>query len=268
MMPGMGMMPPMGGMPMPSMPMPSFGGGGMPIGDPLSPLSGLGGLGPKITDPGADHSGDDGGHSKVTDTGPHGDSPSGHDSGAAGEKPAGDTTQPTDATTPAGDHHGGDDSAAVPAAATGPGNDKPTDVRLPDGSTAHAPNPQAATALRAALTGASVSDAYQQAGITLPPPGSPVLDPVPPGQLKAGDVGVWKDHIVMALGDGKVLVSGQVQPQSSVGSGPDFLGWMEPTKPQHGDQPGSASSPPPPAPPGPSEWAPPGGPPSAPPAGT
>jgi Domain of unknown function (DUF4226) len=270
MMPGMGMMPPMGGMPMPSMPMPSFGGSPMPIGDPLSALSGLGdGVGPKVLDPGVDHGDDpDGGDSKVTHTGADGDSPSGHDPIAAGDKPTGDATQPTDATTPAADHHGGVDPAAeVPAAATGQGNDMPTDVTLPDGSTAHAPSPQAATALRAALNGASVSDAYQQAGITLPPAGSPVLDPVPPGHLQPGDVGVWKDHMVMALGDSKVLVSGQVQPQSSMGSGPDFLGWMDPTKPQQpGGQPGSSSSPP--SPPGQSAGQPPGGPASPPPAGT
>jgi hypothetical protein len=56
-----------------------------------------------------------------------------------------------------------------------------------------------------------------------------VTEPVPPTQLKAGDVGMWKDHLVMALGNGKVLVSGQVQPLESVSSGPDFLGWFDPT---------------------------------------
>lgn len=68
------------------------------------------------------------------------------------------------------------------------------------------------------------------AGVNLPPPGTPVTDPVPPTQLKAGDVGVWKDHMVMALGNKQVLVNGQAQPQESVGSGPDFLGWIDPTK--------------------------------------
>jgi hypothetical protein len=36
--------------------------------------------------------------------------------------------------------------------------------------------------------------------------------------------------MVMALGNKQVLVNGQVQPQESVGSGPDFLGWIDPTK--------------------------------------
>ena len=104
-----------------------------------------------------------------------------------------------------------------------------TEVKLPDGTTIHAPNAQAANAVRAALNGAP-SDAYQQAGVTLPPPGTPVLSPVGPGDLQAGDVGVWKNHQIIALGNDKVLISGQVQPESSVGSSPDFLGWMRPTQ--------------------------------------
>jgi hypothetical protein len=46
----------------------------------------------------------------------------------------------------------------------------------------------------------------------------------------------------MALGDGKVLVNGQVQPQDSLGSGPDFLGWIDPTK--HAAPPAPAAPPP------------------------
>jgi hypothetical protein len=129
----------------------------------------------------------------------------------------------------------GTDAATQPASAQPVGNSgsapvSSTDVKLPDGSTTRAPNAQAATAVRAALNGASTSDAYQQAGVTLPPAGTPVLNPVAPGDLQAGDVGVWKDHQVIALGNDKVLISGQVQPESSVGSSPDFLGWMRPTQ--------------------------------------
>lgn len=138
------------------------------------------------------------------------------DSDGAGQKPpGGDTgTQPA-SVQPVGN------SGAAPVAST--------EVKLPDGTSVHTPNAQAATAVRAALNGASTADAYQQAGVTLPPPGTPVLNPVAPGDLQAGDVGVWKDHQVLALGNDKVLVSGQVQPESSVGSSPDFLGWMRPT---------------------------------------
>jgi hypothetical protein len=129
----------------------------------------------------------------------------------------------------------GADAATQPASVQPVGNSgavpvSSTDVKLPDGSSVHAPNVQAANAVRAALNGASASDAYQQAGVTLPPAGTPVLSPVAPGDLQAGDVGVWKDHQVIALGNDKVLVSGQVQPESSLGSSPDFLGWMRPTQ--------------------------------------
>jgi hypothetical protein len=129
----------------------------------------------------------------------------------------------------------GAQAATQPASVQSVGNSVPvgpnSDVKLPDGTTAHAPNVQAANAVRAALNGATASDAYQQTGVTLPPPGTPVLNPVAPGDLQAGDVGVWKDHQVMALGNDKVLVSGQVQPESTIGSSPDFLGWMRPTQP-------------------------------------
>ena len=115
-----------------------------------------------------------------------------------------------------------------PGDAANAGQDGGTHVGLPDGTTTDARTTQGATAARAALNGATVADAWHQAGVTVPPPGTPVTAPIPPTQLRAGDVGVWKDHLVMALGNSKVLVSGQVQPLTSVGSGPDFLGWMDP----------------------------------------
>jgi hypothetical protein len=217
---------------------PGFGGGGVPGGGITDPLSALGGLGHSSPDDGLKLADDP--HSGSGD--PSKDSPHVHD----------DPLSPS-----AGDHHdagndasGTTDPGTHAAAAPDTGGPAPaaadTDVRLPDGTTAHAPNGHAADAVRAALNGASVSQAYQQAGITVPPAGTPVLDPVAPGDLRAGDVGVWKDHLVMALGDGKVLVSGQVQPQSSVGSGPDFLGWMRPARDGHPPTPN-----PPPAAPGP-----------------
>jgi hypothetical protein len=136
------------------------------------------------------------------------------------------------------------DAGTQPAAGQSPGNPVPVsnmDVKLPDGTNIQAPNGQAATAVRAAMDGANPADAYQQAGVTLPPPGTPILNPIAPGDLQTGDIGVWKDHQVMALGGGKVLVDGQVQPESTLASSPDFLGWMRPTQ----------SSPAPPAAPAP-----------------
>lgn len=254
-MPGAGMMP--ASMPMPSLP--SFGGGGMPGlggGDPLWALNGVGGLGNHGQDPsfedGSGHG--DSGSPKLHDadnaTGAGSDKGSDHSD--AETKPAADHGS-TGGVTDAGNHvtNAGDAGNAGP--------DGGTHVPLPDGTTAEARSTQGAAAARAALGGAPVADAWHQAGVTVPPPGTPVTSPIPPTLLKAGDVGVWKDHLVMALGNNKVLVSGQVQPLTSVGSGPDFLGWMDPSAapgapggghsaPVHDTQ-----TPPPAAPPPPSQ---------------
>ncbi len=228
-----------GGIPMG---LPSLGGGGLgglpSFGDPMSALSGLAGSGePPMglkddalalpeqegaaltggKDDGAVGDGDrvaeisDGevGDGEVVDEGTR----------PASATPIAQTVAAEAADTAAAD---GEEADAAPA--------KTTEVALPDGSTAEARSPLGAEAVRAILNGSSVSEGYAQQGVNLPPPGTPVTDPVPPTQLKAGDVGVWKDHMVMALGNKQVLVNGQVQPQESVGSGPDFLGWIDPTK--------------------------------------
>lgn len=215
-----GMTPPMGapmGMPpmgMPSMPMPSMpSGGGMPgggMGDPLGGLASLGGPpdAPRTEDPGAEQ--------------PGADAPKSEDQG------------PEDTADETGTHPAGDSPPDPPS----------NEVKLPDGTTSHAPDPRAATAVRAALDGATVSDAYQRAGITVPAPGTPVAAPLPANTLMAGDVGVWTDHHVMSLGNDKVLVSGQVQPQSSVDTSADFLGWLRPTADQNTPPPSAPIRPP------------------------
>lgn len=233
MMPGAGIMP--AGMPMPQMP--SFGGGGMPSfggGDPLSALSGLGsqGLGHDPSSAFRDDSGDGKGSGSDTSASSKfhdaNDPSSGNTSGKSGSDPSGGTPPAAatgsggGATELTGNHQGAagaDPNAAAPT----------THVSLPGGLTADARTVQGAQAVKAALGGATVADAWHQAGVTVPPPGTPVTEPIPPTQLQAGDVGIWQDHLVMALGNGKVLVSGQPQPLSSVGTGPDFLGWMDPS---------------------------------------
>ncbi|WP_232538318.1 hypothetical protein [Mycobacterium intracellulare] len=120
---------------------------------------------------------------------------------------------------------------SMPVTQTGPGEEfsEKTHSHLPAATTADARSAQGATAALAALNGLPVAEAWHQAGVTVPPPGTPVTSPIPPTLLKAGDIGVCKDHLVMALGTSKVLVSGQVQPLTSVDSDPDFLGWMDPS---------------------------------------
>lgn len=106
-----------------------------------------------------------------------------------------------------------------------------TTVQLPDGSTANAATPAAAQAVRAYLAGTPLDVAYRQAAIQLPPPGTPVTAPIDPSQLSAGDVGMFADHYVVALGAGKALKDGQVVALASLSSSRDFLGWMRPSAP-------------------------------------
>jgi hypothetical protein len=106
----------------------------------------------------------------------------------------------------------------------------PTDtVRLPDGSSANARTPAAAQAVAAYLGGDTVDAAYRKNNLALPPPGTPVTNPVDPSQLACGDVGVFRDHYVVALSSVKALANGQVVALGSVASSPDFLGWIDPT---------------------------------------
>ena len=224
-MPGMGMggIPGLGGIP-------GFGsgGGGMPGSGFIDPLaSSLAGLadpqaGLGFTDDAKDPVGEGDDEDAVTF-----DDEDDRDSDSGSGEGDGETANDAATAPAAGGGAAGDgETGAAPPAAEAP---KSTEVTLPSGEVTEARTPVGAEAVRAALNGASVSEAYQQAGITLPPAGTPVTEPIPPTQLQAGDVGVWKDHMVMALGNGNVLVSGQVQPLDSVGSGPDFLGWYDPT---------------------------------------
>lgn len=103
-----------------------------------------------------------------------------------------------------------------------------TVVSLPDGSTATARTAALAGAVKSYLGGTPVDAAYRQAGIDLPPPGTPVTNPVDPSALSCGAIGMFKDHYVVALSSVKALQNGQVVPLSTVAAGPDFLGWMDP----------------------------------------
>ena len=119
--------------------------------------------------------------------------------------------------------------AAPPLAAPSPPASPTDQVRLPDGSSANARTPAAAQAVQAYLGGDTVDAAYRKNNLTLPPPGTPVTDPVDPSQLVCGDVGIFRDHYVVALSSVKALANGQVVALGSVASSPDFLGWIDPT---------------------------------------
>ena len=121
-------------------------------------------------------------------------------------------------------------------------------VKLPDGSTANARTPASAQAVDAYLAGDTISDAYSKNGLQLPPPGTPVTSAVDPSRLACGDVGVFKDHYVVALSSVKAYLNGQVVPLGSVSSSPDFLGWIDPTAPAATPAPPGASAAPAPPP--------------------
>ena len=117
------------------------------------------------------------------------------------------------------------DSDAAEAAA-----DEENVVRLPGGDTVTAASPELAAVITAAVAGTPIAEAFAQQHITIPPPGSPVTDPVDPHRLVAGDIGILTDRHALALGNGTALVDNRIQPAASVSS-PGFLGWEHPPVP-------------------------------------
>ena len=103
----------------------------------------------------------------------------------------------------------------------------PTTVTLPDGETVTVASPQLAAAIKAAAGGASIADAFHQQGISIPPPGTAVTNPIDPLRVTPGDIGIFTDRHALALGHAKALLDGQIQQIAAV-SGPSFLGWEHP----------------------------------------
>ena len=62
----------------------------------------------------------------------------------------------------------------------------PTTVTLPDGETVTAASPQLAAAIKAAVGGAPIADAFHQQGITIPPPGTAVTNPIDAAHVVPG----------------------------------------------------------------------------------
>lgn len=103
----------------------------------------------------------------------------------------------------------------------------PTPVTLPDGETVTAASPQLAAAIQAAVGGTPIAEAFQHQGMTIPPPGTAVANPIDALQLGPGDIGMFTDRHALALGPDKALLDGQIQHIATV-SGPSFLGWEHP----------------------------------------
>lgn len=207
----------------------SLGGGG---GSPLDSLGGLAGAASPLAGL-ASGLGDQGNHERPSDGADKTDD--GPDHAKDGKDGKADTTTPPDGAQGAAGQQGQQAQNAgnstpgdPPNPATPPATASPT-VKLPDGSTATARSPQAAQAIRDYLAGKTVDAAYRQNNIQLPPPGTPVTNPVDPSRLTCGDLAMFKDHYVPVLSSVKAYVNGQVVPLESVSSSPDFLGWIDPT---------------------------------------
>jgi cell wall-associated NlpC family hydrolase len=126
-------------------------------------------------------------------------------------------------------------------------------IRLPDGSTAMAPNAVAASAVRHALTQLGVPYdwggttpgvgldcsgltqwAYHEAGLELPrlAQEQDVGAPVDPGALRPGDLAVWDGHVAMIVGNGTMIEAGdpvKLSPVRTTNAGQGFQGFWRPT---------------------------------------
>lgn len=126
-------------------------------------------------------------------------------------------------------------------------------IRLPDGSTATAPNAMAASAVRHALTQLGVPYdwggttpgvgldcsgltqwAYSEAGLSLPrlAQEQDVGAPVEAGKVRPGDLAVWDGHVAMIVGNGVMIEAGDPVQLSSVrttNAGQGFQGFWRPT---------------------------------------
>lgn len=221
---------------------PSFGGGGAGLSD-LGPA-----IGSALRDAGANGPGgaDDDDPSKLKDPfagneedgeGEHKDEP--------GElkdpqtQPAGNTTQQNGQPAAPGEPG----QPPVAGAAPAPGPD--LTVKVDGLGEVKVDNPALANAAREVLNGGNVHDAFNRFNIPIPPPGTPVTEnAVSPGKTVFGDIGQYTDHQIMALGDNKAWVNGEVVPLDKVEQGTSFLGWMHPTMPASAT-PVAVTSPPP-----------------------
>ena len=126
-------------------------------------------------------------------------------------------------------------------------------VRLPDGSTAMAPNAVAASAVRHALTQLGVPYqwggttpgvgldcsgltqwAYHEAGLNIPrlAQEQDIGAAISPGSLRPGDLAVWDGHVAMIVGNGTMIEAGdpvQLSPIRTTNAGQGFQGFWRPT---------------------------------------
>lgn len=126
-------------------------------------------------------------------------------------------------------------------------------VRLPDGSTAVAPNAVAASAVRHALTQLGVPYrwggttpgvgldcsgltqwAYHEAGLDIPrlAQEQDIGKAVSAGTLRPGDLAVWDGHVAMIVGENTMIEAGdpvKLSPVRTTNAGQGFQGFWRPT---------------------------------------
>lgn len=140
------------------------------------------------------------------------------------------------------DYEDHEDSEELSAEKPDPPPEGPTTVILPDGETVTAANPQLAAAIKAAVGGTSIADAFRQQGMIIPAPGTAVSHPIESSRVVPGDIGIFTERHALALGDGKALLDGQIQPILTI-NGPSFLGWEHPPTPATATLPAGARPP-------------------------
>lgn len=212
--------------------MSGMGGGGLPIGDLGSMLGSLGGgLAGLATDGFTD---------KPSDEAPK--SPEDGFKDEEGKKPEepkeefkDDKPQPAPPADPA-DPRAGDPKAqtdtAPEAAAPEAGKAQPVapDLTVKAGDEVFtAPDETTKAVMDDVINkGMGVTAAYAAHNIQLPPPGTAVTAPVDPNMMKGGELGYFEaQEPILALGNRKIWLDGQVQPLSALGSRTDFLGWTQ-----------------------------------------
>lgn len=176
-------------------------------------------------------------------------------SGASGTGYAGTAGLSHDESSPgAGDHDGGSTTGESGSHSSADGVvGAGTSVTLPSGSVVTAPNPQAASAVTAALgqqgvpyswggttpgvgfdCSGLVQWAYGEAGVEIPRTAmeQAVGTPVSREELLPGDLVVWDGHVAMCIGDDQIVEAGDPVQVSSVRTdniGMQFLGFYRPT---------------------------------------
>ncbi len=106
----------------------------------------------------------------------------------------------------------------------------------PPGADGEEADPPFAGVIAAAVAGTPIADAFDQQGIAIPGPGTPVSAPLLPEDVVPGDVGLFDDRHALALGNGKVLLDDQIQPIETVNR-QGFIGWQHPPEPDRTAEP-------------------------------